>query len=225
MSKAPQTKPTVFWFAPIRSIRLTPVLGVGLLVGVVLTQTLTVLPPLWFDFSLAVCALVIVWRIPALFFGAAILIGFAWGSMRADLRLDARLAHDLEGQDLRVVGTVRDLPRPDADATHFDFDIEQAQFDDKPTALQGHVRLSWYGHAPVLAPCSRWQLLLRLKRPRGVVNPGVSDFERHALEAGSTGYRTPLVAACWGTPSGKHSGRQAKSRQREVRALLSVHSR
>ena len=41
-----------------------------------------------------------------------------------------------------------------------------------------------------LDACSRWQLHVRLKRPRGLVNPGGFDAERFALERGivATGY-------------------------------------
>jgi competence protein ComEC len=49
--------------------------------------------------------------------------------------------------------------------------------------LSGQLRVAWYG-APAHTPqaCSRWQLRLRLKRPRGLINPGGFDSERSALE-------------------------------------------
>jgi len=56
------------------------------------------------------------------------------------------------------------------------------------------VHLSWYasrGHAlPAIAPCTRWRLRVRMKRPHGLINPGGFDFERSALEKGiiATGY-------------------------------------
>jgi competence protein ComEC len=56
--------------------------------------------------------------------------------------------------------------------------------------LTGRLRLSWYEGAPELHPCDQWKLRLRLKRPRGMVDPGGFDFERYALEQGivATGY-------------------------------------
>jgi competence protein ComEC len=50
--------------------------------------------------------------------------------------------------------------------------------------------LSWYRPQAVPAPGSLWRLQVRLKRPRGSVNPGGFDFERHALERrlAATGY-------------------------------------
>ena len=38
--------------------------------------------------------------------------------------------------------------------------------------LRGRLRLSWYQHAPLMQPGQQWQLAVRLKRPRGLVNPG-----------------------------------------------------
>jgi competence protein ComEC len=47
------------------------------------------------------------------------------------------------------------------------------------------VRLSWYDEVPAgVDACSRWHVRARLKRPRGLVNPGGFDSERSALEKG-----------------------------------------
>jgi competence protein ComEC len=56
--------------------------------------------------------------------------------------------------------------------------------------LRGLLTVSWYEGAPPLAPCTRWRLLLRLKRPRALLDPGSTDSERSALERGivATGY-------------------------------------
>ncbi len=62
--------------------------------------------------------------------------------------------------------------------------VEQASLDGKPVALRGRISVSWYNDAPSLPPCTRGRLLLRLKRPRGLLNPGVADSERSALERG-----------------------------------------
>jgi competence protein ComEC len=63
--------------------------------------------------------------------------------------------------------------------------VDAAELEGSDVALHGRVRVSWYDGAPVdLAACSRWQLHLRLKRPRGLVNRGGFDSERQALERG-----------------------------------------
>src|SRR6185312_8492803 len=67
---------------------------------------------------------------------------------------------------------------------------ERASLDGLPLPLHGRVTVSWYDDAPPLRPCTRWRLLLRLKRPRGLLDPGSADSERSALERGvvATGY-------------------------------------
>lgn len=119
------------------------------------------------------------------------LLGFAWCALRADVALEARLPAALEGRDFDVVGVVADLPLRRPDATRFLLRPERASLEGEAFALRGDVRISWYGSVPAgLEACSRWQLRLRLKRPRGLVNPGGFDAERQALERGiaATGY-------------------------------------
>ncbi|QNK00831.1 DNA internalization-related competence protein ComEC/Rec2 [Dyella telluris] len=112
------------------------------------------------------------------------LFGVAWACWRGAAAMDARLPRELEGQDFRVIGRVVDLPLARNDATGFLLDVEEAFFGSKPLPLHGRVRVNWYNGAPDVQPCSRWQLMVRLKRPRGMLNPGGSDSERSALERG-----------------------------------------
>jgi competence protein ComEC len=162
----------------------------ALLAGVLVVHLLAELPPRWFVVACAGagCALLVPRRTRLPGFA---LLGFAWCALRAGMALDARLPAALEGRDFDVVGQVRELPLRRADATRFVFRPEQVRDGDDLLALRGELRLGWYGEAPVeLEACSRWQLRLRLKRPRGAVNPGGFDAERHALERGivATGY-------------------------------------
>ncbi len=119
-----------------------------------------------------------------------VLLGVGWAVWRGAAAMDARLPHEMEGRDLLVIGSVTELPQRRPDATRFTFDADQAWLDGRPVALRGHLAVSWYGRHRWLAPCSRWRLTLRLKRPRGLLNPGTADSERSALERGinATGY-------------------------------------
>lgn len=121
-------------------------------------------------------------------FGAA-LLGFALAAFHGQATMDSRLPIGLEGVDLQVEGRVEDLPRTEPASMRFDFIVESAEGSAIPL-LGRRLRLSWYGRAPELEAGSRWQLQLRLKRPRGVLNPGGFDFERYALERriAATGY-------------------------------------
>lgn len=123
--------------------------------------------------------------LPRLRLFAAVLLGFAWCALRAEFAMQARLPYALEGQDVQVIGSIEGLPRQREEATRFGLRVESAALADAPVALHGLLRLSWYEDAPAtLRACGRWQLRLRLKRPRGFVNPGGYDSERQALERG-----------------------------------------
>jgi competence protein ComEC len=165
-----------------------------LLAGALAVQTLSVLPSRWADALLALAAIALI-----ILFRRTRRIGFfllaaAWTMWRADMSLAQRLPHAFEGEDVVVTGRVHGLPRTQDDATRFEFDADSAMHDGNPIAFSGRLRLAWYGtgYSPVpdIEPCSDWRLHLRLKRPRGGVNPGGFDFERYALEAGiiATGY-------------------------------------
>jgi competence protein ComEC len=160
------------------------------LLGVLLVQGLPLLPPCWCAGLLAVAALILGWRFPRSRVFACLLLGVAWALWRGSLAMDARLPRALEGRDIEVAGHLVDLPDIRPDASRFTLKVESAVLDGQPVGLRGLVTVSWYEGAPVLTPCSRWHLLLRLKRPRGLLDPGAADSERSALERGivATGY-------------------------------------
>ena len=86
---------------------------------------------------------------------------------------------------------VSDLPLTRPDGVRATLRLESASLDGASIGLHGDIRVAWYdAGADTFEPCSRWQLRVRLKRPRGLVNPGGFDSERSALERGvvATGY-------------------------------------
>jgi len=166
----------------------TPIIGsasaLALLLGVLGVHALPHLPPRWLDLAVAALAAAMLLQ-PRLRLPACVLLGFAWCAFRADLTLAARLPRELEGRDFSVVGVLDELPKKREDASRFVLRIESAELDGRAIPLHGRARVSWYGEVPVeLEPCSRWQLRLRLKRPRGLLNRGGFDSERQALERG-----------------------------------------
>jgi competence protein ComEC len=171
--------------------RLTAIsAALSLLAGVLLVQWLPRLPPGWCVGLLLLAAMLLAWRCPRWRWLACTLFGIAWAMWRGGLAMDARLPRALEGHDFMVTGTIAGLPLARTDASRFTLRVEQAWLDGQPTGLHGRVTVSWYDGAPALQPCTRWHLLLRLKRPRGLLDPGGADSERSALERGivATGY-------------------------------------
>ncbi len=164
--------------------------ALALLLGVLLVQWLPQLPPRWCLGLLLLSGVLLGWRCPRWRWLACLLFGIVWASWRGGMAMDARLPRALEGRDLAVIGTMVDLPLARTDASRFTLRVEQATLDGAPVALRGDITVSWYDGAPVLQPCTRWQLLLRLKRPRGLLDPGSADSERSALQRGlvATGY-------------------------------------
>jgi competence protein ComEC len=158
--------------------------ALALLAGVLAVQWLPRLPAprwAWACLLLAVALACVLrrWRwIPF------VLLGLAWAMYQGALAMDARLPRQLEGGDIQVIGMVADLPERRPDAAHFVFDVGQASQAGRALALRGRVTVAWYDARMAPAPCSRWRLLLRLKRPRGMLDPGAADSERSALERG-----------------------------------------
>jgi len=113
----------------------------------------------------------------------------------AHLKLADRLAPELEGRDIEVVGIISSLPAVGERSLRFEFEPEAAE-----VTLPGRILLSWYRSpadeeqpailsAPV-HPGERWRFTVRLRRPHGNLNPHGFDYEAWLLErgVGATGY-------------------------------------
>jgi competence protein ComEC len=160
-----------------------PVAG-ALLAGVSVVQLCPGLPPLAVSALVLALALAAWWRFgrPAPRLLAAACAGAAWAALFGAWAMSQRLPAALDGIESTVQGQVLGLPRHDDDSQRFDFRIDAGA----PAGLRGRrVRVGWYGQgAPRVQAGSHWQLLLRLRRPRGVLDPGGSDAEKAALVQG-----------------------------------------
>lgn len=168
--------------------------AVSWLLGILAVQWLPCLPGrAWLCGLLAVAVLLIaarslVWRWVR-WVGVAV-AGFVWSALAAHMAMSARLPPDWEGRDLTIEARVADIPAASDESLRFLADVRVVDGGE----WEGRVRLSWYERADVRAPsvepCETWRLHVRLKRPRGLVNPGGSDAERNHLARGvaATGY-------------------------------------
>src|SRR5712692_8223267 len=118
-------------------------------------------------------------------------IGFLWAAGWAHWRMTDRLAPELEGRDLDVVGVVASLPAIGDRGLRFEFDVESVE---GGARLPARLLVSWYRSpsyedAPAtlsdsVHPGERWLFTLRLRRPHGLVNPHGFDYEAWLLERG-----------------------------------------
>ncbi|MCK6406050.1 MAG: DNA internalization-related competence protein ComEC/Rec2 [Rhodocyclaceae bacterium] len=126
---------------------------------------------------------------------AALLAGFCWAALRAELRLQDHLPTAWEGRDIELLGIVAEMPQPFARGVRFTFAVEQVLTEG--AVVPPRIALSWYeagqdaiASADKVRPGERWRLTVRLKRPHGNANPFGFDYEAWLLERDlrATGY-------------------------------------
>lgn len=156
-------------------------------------------------FALSLIFLLVAWLSRARFivisrlswYAVYFILGFYWGALLADFRLQEQLPLEWEGRDIALVGVVANLPENHDGGSRFKFDVEQVFTDG--AVVPRHILLSNYrknrytGKDESLAtflPGERWQLTVRLKRPHANSNPHVFDYAAWLLEQNirATGY-------------------------------------
>src|SRR5215472_8847139 len=133
----------------------------------------------------------------AMVVAAIALVGFFYAAWRAELRLADELPSAWEGRDIELVGVIDELPQPSDHGTRFAFAVERVATEGAvvPSRFSLAWYASWYGEGPraevpALHAGERWQLVVRLKRPHGTINPHGFDLEAWLLEneLRATGY-------------------------------------
>jgi competence protein ComEC len=162
--------------------------------------TLPTWPAFWIGLAaLAGCLLVRRgrWR-SVLLIAGGVLLGFGWAALLAHSALADQLAPADEGRDIKLVGTIDNLPYHFDGGVRFNFAVERVIGDSM--IVPPRISLSWYSgfREKVVAigdvqPGERWQLRARLQRPHGNANPYGFDYEVWLLEQGvrATGYVRP----------------------------------
>ena len=169
--------------------------------GVIAVSFFPQLPPLY---SLLVFYLPIFacWRWGVSRYFLVFMLGIAWGVYTGHNLLDMQILDDLVGQDLIVTGHIQGLPERDERRVRFNFRVTSAATPSgqaiSATDFPAKLQLSWYQYQrdgaesslPALVIGDEWQLRVRLKRPRGFVNPAGFDYQAWLLRQGigATGY-------------------------------------
>jgi len=146
------------------------------LVGIVLFHSLADWPEHWWGWGLPI-ALWIAVAVPKLQLPAWVGVGFCW-ALLANTPLQDSWFTGLESTDLQVTGWVDAIPEPLYRRTRFYLEVDQLYHQNQRISLTGRLRLYWYDNPPVLQVGDQWSLTVRLRKPRGLANPGGFDYER-----------------------------------------------
>ncbi|PHS22902.1 MAG: DNA internalization-related competence protein ComEC/Rec2 [Methylophaga sp.] len=118
---------------------------------------------------------------------SVIILGALWTLFYASNVFNDRLASEFIGQDITITGTIISLPVQDDRRLSFEFSPDITSSTKLPTKL----RLNWYRPFPdIINTDETWQLTVRLKQARGMMNPGTFDYEGWLFQRniGATGY-------------------------------------
>ena len=161
------------------------------------------LPTLGSIFGLMLCSLPL-WFAAKLRLLLCALLGILWGLLSAQLLVKDSLPAAFEGEDILLTGTIVGLVDSNAKRSRFAFYVDSAQLFNQSAkndeaslnSVQSadnivvkKILISWYGKKG-LRPGDRWQLVARLRKPRGFVNPRAFDYQLWLLQQGygATGY-------------------------------------
>jgi competence protein ComEC len=161
-----------------------PLQALAFMAGTVWVATRATLHAPGIPLGLLAATLLVAWRRPR-HLVLAFAIGIAWTWLRAWALQPQVLPEDVLGTDLLVVGDVVTLPEVQPGRVQFDFVLH----DTRP-GLPSRLRLSWFDATPAPRAAESWQLVVRLRAPRGFSNPGGYDYEGELYRAGigATGY-------------------------------------
>lgn len=151
--------------------------------GVMLAATFAVLPALpavllLVAITALVCALAYFLKLRIFLAGCLCLLFFglggSYGVWQNQQSLGRQLPADFDGSIVSLQGLVVDIYADTTLKQRFKFQID-ASVAGLPDSA--HLLLGWYGHEEDLAIGQRWQLRVKLRAPRGFVNPASLDYQ------------------------------------------------
>ncbi len=119
----------------------------------------------------------------------SVAIGISYGLFYGHWLLQQQLPSGLDRATVRITGSIVGLPVSDSQSVRFKFLVQSVSRPEHRWLAGKTLRLGWYQQV-TLMPGEQWQLVARLKRPRGLVNPGGFDYKAWLLRQGiaATGY-------------------------------------
>ncbi len=156
---------------------------------------------------------------------ALVVLAAGWTLCRADWLLATHYPAYMAGRDVLVTGSVCDFARTDTQAARFVLDADAGMPLD---GMARRIHLGWYDQAPEIRPGQRWQLLVRLRPPRGLANPGAFDFEQwlYTRQVSAVGYVRKSVLNRPLSPSSGHClvAGPREMLARRIEAVLGSHA-
>ena len=152
---------------------------IAFLFGLLLFHRLPELPPRWWGVGILI-ALPFLLRASKLRLLAWFITGFLWALLLTPPAPPLQLPTQLESVDLEVEGWVASIPQTFSRSVRFQLQIDSLHSNrNRPILTRGKIQLAWYSHdVPSLRFGDKWRLVVRLKRPHRLANPGAFDFER-----------------------------------------------
>ena len=149
--------------------------ALAILVGALFAFYANRLPdPFWTAF--APLLLILACCQPRYRFVLLIAISFLWSSALFHNHLTHRLLDDFDDRSLLLTGVVADIPQryPDRISLY----LEDLEIETYPSRTPRRVRFNWYQTDTLPQAGERWQFAVKLRQPRGMLNPSGFDYEK-----------------------------------------------
>ena len=114
--------------------------------------------------------------------------GLLWCNIAIHTNLSHRLPDNFDNRELLCSAIIADIPRVDDE--RISLLLEDLQIDSYPAPIPRRVSLNWYQVEQIPAAGERWQFRMRLRQPRGLLNPAGFDYEawQFVRAVDATGY-------------------------------------
>ncbi len=116
--------------------------------------------------------------------------GYLWAGVLAQQIIANELPADFQGINIEVIGRIVGIPRHTSKKTQFYFVTEKFIDPNRYKFLNRRLKLSWYKHDEIIKTGQSWQLTVRLKQKRSLLNPAGFDYEKWLIRNAvfATGY-------------------------------------